>query len=179
MKGYTIQNSIDLLEKGGTGSGGATTASQVSYDNTSSHMTADNVQEAVDELNTAIGQIDTGVHYSDTEHVVGTWTDGKVLYERTIHSATPTKAASIQHGIENVEHIFIHDIDAKQNTNPASTTRCGIYYLSGTDYFGAVCSPGTVFVDWGSGVSINDLYVTLRYTKVTPVTNTRKRKKED
>lgn len=60
MKGYTIQHSIDLLEKAvenGGGSGGSTTAADVSYNNTSSHLTADDVQEAIDELNTAIGSI--------------------------------------------------------------------------------------------------------------------------
>ena len=54
MKGYTIQNSIDMLEKAienGSGSGGASTAADVSYDNTSSGLTADDVQEAIDELN--------------------------------------------------------------------------------------------------------------------------------
>lgn len=51
MKGYTIQKSIDLLEKeiekGGTGAGDA---SDISYDNTGSGLTADNVQTAIDEI---------------------------------------------------------------------------------------------------------------------------------
>lgn len=55
MRGFTIQNSIDLLEKnGGGGSPVAPTASDVSYDNTSSGLTADTVQEAIDELKSDI-----------------------------------------------------------------------------------------------------------------------------
>lgn len=53
MKGYTIQNSIDLLEKAvenGGGSGGASTATDVTYDNTTSGLTAENVQTAIDEV---------------------------------------------------------------------------------------------------------------------------------
>ena len=87
MKGYTIQHSIDLLEDSvedleARPSGGGT-AADVSYDNTSSHLTADDVQEAIDELNTAISQIDTGDNYSETETVIGSWIDGSPLYRRT------------------------------------------------------------------------------------------------
>ena len=61
MKGYTIQNSIDLLEKTVEkieNTPAPTTdvdAEDVSYDNTSSGLTADNVQAAIDELKSAIG----------------------------------------------------------------------------------------------------------------------------
>lgn len=61
MKGYTIQHSIDLLEKSVEELENTPTptvevdADDVSYDNTSSGLTADNVQAALDELNTAIG----------------------------------------------------------------------------------------------------------------------------
>lgn len=37
-----------------------TTAAKVSYDNTSSGMTADDVQDAIDELNTSIGTLSSG-----------------------------------------------------------------------------------------------------------------------
>lgn len=90
MKGYTIQNSIDLLEKAveKIESTPAPTvdvdADDVSYDNTSSGLTADDVQAAIDELNTAIGQIDTGDNYSTTETIVGTWYDGRTIYRKVL-----------------------------------------------------------------------------------------------
>lgn len=59
MKGFTIQHSIDLLEKKvdqNTG-GGASSASQVSYDNAESGLTSDNVQGAIDELKNDIPNI--------------------------------------------------------------------------------------------------------------------------
>ena len=76
MKGYTIQHSIDLLEKAvdNGGSGGASTAADVSYDNTSSHLTADDVQGAIDELNTAIGAVAGSDKYypmDALEHEIG------------------------------------------------------------------------------------------------------------
>lgn len=67
MKGYTIQNSIDLLEKkGGGGGGGASSAADVSYDNTTSHLTADDVQEAIDEINAKIPTTAAQIPYVNT-----------------------------------------------------------------------------------------------------------------
>lgn len=56
---------------------GSSTASAITYDNTSSGLTADDVQEAIDEL------ASRGVAYSTTEKVVGKWTDGSDVYQRT------------------------------------------------------------------------------------------------
>lgn len=56
---------------------GASSASDVTYDNTLSGLTADDVQEAIDEL------ASRGVKYSTTEKVVGKWTDGSDVYQRT------------------------------------------------------------------------------------------------
>ena len=62
MRGYTIQHSIDLLEKkSGSGSGESVTAEAVSYDNTTSLLTADNVQTAIDEVNTKATQALAGI----------------------------------------------------------------------------------------------------------------------
>ena len=62
MKGYTIQNSIRLLEKeeNGGGSGGVTTAANVTYDNTISGLTATDVQAAIDEVAAGITEALTG-----------------------------------------------------------------------------------------------------------------------
>lgn len=61
MNGYTIQHSIELLERGNSGGGsGASSAAAVSYDNTSSGLTATNVQSAIDELADALTEALTG-----------------------------------------------------------------------------------------------------------------------
>lgn len=58
-------------------SSGASTASAVSYDNTSSGLTADDVQEAIDEL------ASRGIKYSTTEKVIGKWVDDSNVYQCT------------------------------------------------------------------------------------------------
>lgn len=75
-----IENRIDIteLERSGGGGGGGTAAS-VSYDNTSSHMTAKNVQAAIDELNLDMGSFQlTGRPYY-VESGDGVKTCGKIL----------------------------------------------------------------------------------------------------
>ena len=57
MKGYTIQHSIELLEKKAGSGSGASTASQVSFDNTGTGLDATNVQEALVELETNVSAI--------------------------------------------------------------------------------------------------------------------------
>lgn len=54
---------------------------EVGYDNTDSGLVSRNVQDAIDEL----AQGGYAHHYSTTEQVVGTWIDGKPLYEKTIN----------------------------------------------------------------------------------------------
>lgn len=54
MKGYTIQNSIELLEKKAGSGSGASSASNVSFDNTGTGLAATNVQGAITEVNSKI-----------------------------------------------------------------------------------------------------------------------------
>ena len=105
MKGYTIQHSINLLEDSvedleARPSGGGT-AADVSYDNTSSHMTADDVQEAIDELNTAIGQIDTLEHISSTPVKIGT-INGQDLYRVVLSGTMDANSKSVTFSSSNL-----------------------------------------------------------------------------
>ena len=122
MKGYTIQHSIDLLEDSvedleARPSGGGS-AADVSYDNTSSHLTADDVQEAIDELNTAIGNITTGVHYSTTETLIGK-VGNEDLYGTLVDcGAMPNNTSkNVAHGLSNIK--FIYTVRGIMN-NPTS-----------------------------------------------------------
>lgn len=90
MKGYTIQHSIDLLEKkvenSGGGSSGGGTAADVSYSNTSSGLVATNVQSAIDEIDgvvdnllVSVTTLLNGTAYTTTETKIGTF-DGLDLF---------------------------------------------------------------------------------------------------
>ena len=81
MKGYTIQNSIDLLEKNGTGTSEPTIAANVSFDNTGTGLVATNVQSAIEEVQTGASNAGT---YSTSETLIGTY-KGKPHYRKVIH----------------------------------------------------------------------------------------------
>ena len=68
-------------------SGGGTAAS-ITYDNTTSGLTADDVQEAIDELASVVEG------HSTTERVIGKWINGDTLYEKT-YSATGTFTSDV------------------------------------------------------------------------------------
>lgn len=188
MKGYTIQNSIDLLEKGGTGSSGSTTATNVSYDNSVSSLTADNVQAAIDEVAASVPTIaQYGVNRSTTEHVIGKWIDGSDLYEKVI----PITGLGSTAG---------HTDFTVSDTDINVVYLAGIYGASGvTRAFNSVIvdAAGSPSMDYSIYAGMNDArtlriahkqnmsnisgYVILQYTKPAQANNTRskKSKKED
>lgn len=94
----TDQPAVNLvLETGGFATSyasGTTSAADVTYSNTSSGLTATNVQAAIDET----------VTYSSSEHVVGKWIDGRTLYRKaysgnTNQTATFVIDASLKTGV--------------------------------------------------------------------------------
>lgn len=84
----SIEKRVFELEKNG-GSGGSS-AEKVSYDNSISGLTADNVQNAIDEVHEEVENIRH--HYSTEEKIVGEWVDGSIIYEKVI-ILTPTQSS--------------------------------------------------------------------------------------
>ena len=175
MKGYTIQNSINLLEKGANGSGESTTASNVSYDNTDSGLTAENVQAAIDEV---VGDIPTisdyGVNYSETETVIGTYL-GETLYRKVFtglsvalngNSWVDIPAAGLKELINVKAYAIVSDV----------LTTCA---LSESRYYATTENIQVATFPTGYNRTINILVA--EYTKPAPANNTRKKKskKED
>ena len=178
MKGYTIQHSIDLLEKTG-GKIESINAEQVSYDNTSSHMTADDVQDAIDELNTMIAGVSSQSDISGTEHVVGKWFN-EDRYSKTVTLGVlpNNNTVSVEHGIENLGQFTRISGIAVASTGAAIP----LPYVDDTSKNGDVLldvNSTNVRVITKADKSVFTGYVTLEYTKVAPVTNTRSRKKKE
>lgn len=111
------------------------------------------------------------VHYSTSEQVIGTWIDGKPVYEITVDTGTlPNNTTkTTPHGIANLKAI----VDFKgyaRNTNSGinipipyvyksgSTTRCLQAYADATNI---------TFVSMENMSGYDESYVTLQYTKTT------------
>lgn len=109
-----------------------------------------------------------GVDYSTNEQDTGLkYTDGKTVYQKTIHLSTVTTGTLYDHYISNVDRIWIHEISAKRNVG---------WFTSGhvfedssnniTESFSIVVSQTQLYT-YLYGCTISDCDVTVRYTKTS------------
>ncbi len=194
MKGYTIQHSIELLEeevKNGGGSGGPTTAENVSYDNTDSGLTAETVQAAIDEidgaLDTATGNITTlsgkvtdAGSYSTTEKEIGTWIDGRPVYRKVIDVGAYPNATSknVAHGITDLDVVISVDMFAgdSQRTGFLPGMYCAVDAAFTNYSVQYNVTNENITIVTGQDRSAYSGYAVIVYVKTAPVTNTRKKK---
>jgi hypothetical protein len=109
----------------------------------------------------------TNIHtYSTTEQVVGTWVDGKPIYEITIDCGYFQNTTNVQyfsHGISNLDFVidlqgFFYDSVASGNLPFVGTASDGISIW---------VEPTQICIVTQSNRSSYHYYVTLRYTKTT------------
>ena len=162
MKGYTIQHSIDLLEKAvensGGGSGGGGMAADVSYSNTSSGLVATNVQAAIDEIDNSVDTNTTAI---------------ATINSKTIKFGTPASETISGLNAVNAKHTFVNAGLASVNiiTSGSGTGYCyvsvnGVEYSGTTPqgYAGNLVIPVNVgdeltITQLSTGVSINAIRV--------------------
>ena len=112
----------------------------------------------------------TAHHYSTSEKVVGTWIDGKPLYEKTVDCGAfhSTGSKQVNHNISNLKFIVSYEGCCKADNGvflPIPLVQDSSSYInyqiriSVSDTNVALSSPGVS--------DIAQIYVTLRYTKTT------------
>ena len=120
--------------------------------------------------------IGSDTDYSTTEKIIGTWVDGKSIYQKTITNITLSSSTDtvIQHGISNLDKI----IDAKSFCRDANSTifRPNPFawanhnsYTEAKYYSGfSVTKTNIEFTAGASYISANPIVdITLQYTKTT------------
>ncbi len=102
--------------------------------------------------------------YSTTEHIVGTWIDGKPLYQKTINWGTVSSpGATKAHGISNLKQVIKID-----GTWVVGTEKGSLPYAGATDNFTMEINGSNLVADMTSGFNgVTDVYVILKYTKTT------------
>lgn len=117
----------------------------------------------------------TGHEYSTTEHVVGTWINGKPIYEKLIQinqnlSAGSTYEVTLSDCEEIIQHRFkmswnnlitdvvriVDDAWAYQNASPSNILTTDVYY-----------APSTHKVTFRTSNAIGLFYLIVQYTKTT------------
>ena len=111
------------------------------------------------------------VHYSTDEHVIGTWIDGKPLYEKTLH---PTSIGSgdnsIAHGITNADKLISASGSAYSGTLKwlnIPTASTSLQFMLNLYGFDSTIIHFEVGNGYSSSTGLTDAYITLRYTKTT------------
>ena len=150
---------------------GATYAAGIAYDNTTSGLSATNVQSAIDEVNSRNA-------YSTVEHVVGTWVDGKPIYEVTIRIDNPQYSTT-----DFVDATTINNVDVCISTSSIwyRTVSSNLFYYSAV---GVICpEKGTTnyqigtrfkkdtskvqYLNTGYNQQMQTVWITVQYTKTT------------
>lgn len=112
------------------------------------------------------------VHYSTDEQIIGTWTDGKTIYQKTLIFTTTSSAntyTQVQHGVTNIDKIWIDTANSFviASTYTESITPYGVQTSSGTSIFQGLITSNTFDYSVGTTFTSCPAYVTLKYTKST------------
>ena len=110
-----------------------------------------------------------GIHeYSASEQVIGAWTNGKILYEKTLQFTSTSSAdtyTTVSHNISNVDMIFIEEAFV---TNSDYTQKMApIGGLTGNEWFQGTVSKTAFEYQVGSDFISCQVVVVLRYTKTS------------
>ena len=138
-------------------------ADAIAYDNTTSGLTATDVQSAIDEI--AGGSSAGGVNYSTTEHKIGTWIDGSDLYEITVDCGNPPSNTSktVAHGVANINDV----VDLSGFAYIASSHGGSPLNYTASHYITIAADRTNITIvdDADFSADFSNLYVTMRYTK--------------
>ena len=109
------------------------------------------------------------VIYSEEEREIGVWTDGKPLYEKTIHPTSLSSGLnSINHNISNFGMLV--DFKGVCTFNNQDTWLVIPYVSDSSQYYiyASNVTTSSFVIGFGGGfTAIDNCYVTLRYTKST------------
>lgn len=105
--------------------------------------------------------------YSATEQIVGTWIDGKPIYEKTITENFTSNTGSVSLASYSIDKLI--EVKAR-GIQPSSNNIVFMSYYGGeSDYARWYYRPSdsTLQVRFGSSYGKGEYYITLQYTKTT------------
>ena len=107
-------------------------------------------------------------HYSTSEQVIGTWVDGKPIYEITLNPTVTVGSNTLAHGIANFKECI--SIKGKCKFDNGSDVLPLPYVSTNANYMIALGNVNATnyLIETGAYFgSIQDCYVTIQYTKTT------------
>lgn len=127
---------------------------------------------------TTVGDIQKNANYSTTEQVVGTWIDGKPLYEKTYYETAPTTSGSsfvgknIDVSALNIDKGFIHNaVSYTPVTGGTNMENLPLIETGGKlmkCYLDITTEHNIIAITSNTSIRSGcDIYITIRYTKTT------------
>lgn len=107
--------------------------------------------------------------YSTEEKIVGTWIDGRPLWQKTVNIGTlpNTTSKEVNHNISNIENIISYTGVAINNGASLMIGYCGNYPNHEAD-IGIVVSTSKIYIQtYNDRSAYKNTYITLQYTKTT------------
>lgn len=116
------------------------------------------------------GEESSGVNYSLEEQVIGTWIDGRPLYQKVV-TGTVTSIGTwknINHGIDNIDYCQSFGI-LQYTSNNVVTNLCLGGYAANNHYSSLEVGPTSVGIMIANNGAFSgaSLYIILQYTKTT------------
>ena len=113
--------------------------------------------------------IGSDTDYSTTEKIVGTWIDGKPLYQKTISGSVTANAWNeMVHGIANIDLAFVKEAFVKTSTASNAARRLGGYGgVSTHEQYSLVQVDRTKIALYNSDSVFDTAIVTIQYTKTS------------
>lgn len=141
----------------------------VEYNTTRVGTELDEIDAELAKINKRITDIGTTaqMNYSTEEQVVGTWIDGKPLYQRTVDCGSLPSVANatveIPHNIENIQQIVEYKI-----YGISENTTIPLPYLgTGSDSINCYVNLTYIIISTKIDRSMYNAYATVQYTKTT------------
>lgn len=108
-------------------------------------------------------------NYSTDEQIIGTWIDGKPLYQRTITGTSPSASGDMPLGLTNVDKIFIDSGYLEAGSYNYIMSMPG-YYSGASDFCSVDIMPdktGVYFQMANARWANRPFVITFKYTKTT------------
>lgn len=106
------------------------------------------------------------IEYSTDEKIIGKWIDNKPLYSKTLSMGNISSASGtyeIAHGIQNISEI----IDIKTRYNRLYGFRISGNFYTSSEWCSIAIVPSGNIAIFKNAMTVNNLYITLYYTKTT------------
>ena len=162
-----------IMENAGGGGGGGTTV--IANPAGAATDTLNKLQVGATIYDVPSGGGSSGHTYSTTEHIVGTWIDGKTIYEKTVPTGAISAGTSnfqVTMNCANVDLVIHYEVMVYVSSGAGFALPLALLTSNNMQLYGATeqgynKTTDKFRIDTGSQRAIDSGYITMQYTKTS------------